>query len=163
MIWLLAYRKAIRYYVLYTIVAAVLFITDVVIDHDQSIVGLSIIGACLFYVIILWAGYFEKSIKFMTRRKKIADRFLAQSFIITYTFSENYVEYQDNEKYYRFNWSVFNPYTLQNDNVIMRGKDTDGVLFSFSKKDLSDEDYREILSILNNKIGQKDPGKLTKF
>ncbi|HVS94545.1 MAG TPA: hypothetical protein VHE59_21050 [Mucilaginibacter sp.] len=155
MIWLLSFSKIIRYYFLFTIVAIVLYATDVIIDNDQSVVGLSIIGGYFFYIVFLWAGLLEKFFKFMNRRKRIAKRFADESFISTYIFSEENLQYQDNEKLYQLNWSCFRPYVMKEDNILISSKDVDAVLFSFSRKELSDEDFQQIQSILDTRIGQK--------
>lgn len=158
-IWSLTYSKFIYYYQVFTIVATILFVFDIIIQGDRSFFGVLVVGGYLFYCLMKWAEYLEKRFKFMKQCKIIAKRYEAELFTSSYTFSEDLVEYRDVEKYYQFKWSVFQPYTIYKDVIFLSQKNVERVVIGFGKKQLSEEDFNEVRTILDNKIGFKKARK----
>jgi hypothetical protein len=71
----------------------------------------------------------------------------------TFTLCENELEYQDKEKLYKLNWSLFNPYIIFKDTILLTAKDTRAVMFTIGKSEIDEEHYLEICDILKGKIG----------
>ena len=82
-----------------------------------------------------------------------AKRFEKKSMECTFTFLENELECQDQEKLFKLNWTLFNAYIIFNDTILLIAKDTRGVMFAISKNEIGDENFMEIGDILRAKIG----------
>jgi hypothetical protein len=71
----------------------------------------------------------------------------------TFTFADNEIEYRDKEKLYKLNWSLFNPYLIFKEHIILISKDTKTIMFTIGKNEVGDGNYSEICDILKEKIG----------
>ena len=72
----------------------------------------------------------------------------------SFILGENDLEYQDKEKMYKLNWSLFNPYIIFKDTILLIAKDTGGIMFTISINDVGIENYHEICVILGDKLGR---------
>lgn len=72
----------------------------------------------------------------------------------TFTLHEHELEYQDKEKLYKLNWPLFKSYLVFKDTILLIAKDSGGILFAVSRKQLGETDYQEVCNILDAKIGK---------
>jgi hypothetical protein len=100
-----------------------------------------------------WIELFEKRKKFFKRAKNYSARLEQDEKDCTFSFNDNAIEYQDIEKSYRLNWSMFNPYLTYKDTILLTEIDTKGIIFSISKSEIGDENYNELCAILDDKVG----------
>lgn len=108
----------------------------------------------LIYVLLKWSELYNNRKKFFDQTYLFGVRYKQDSMDCKYILSEEFIIYEDKEKLYRLNWSIFNPYIIFKDTILLSAKDIEGVMFSISRKELGDEDYQEVSNILNDKIGK---------
>jgi hypothetical protein len=151
-IWSFSLKKVIKNYAIYTIVPIVVLIVDFTSDKVDN-VGIIIGSTLLFYMTLKWIELFEKRKKFFKRAKNCSARLEQDVKDCTFSFNQNGIEYQDFEKSFRLNWSLFNPYLIYRDTILLTEIDTKGIFFNISKSEVGDENYQELCAILNDKIG----------
>lgn len=150
-IWTFSNKKTVRFYAILTIwVIVLLGITFL----NKNSIEAGILYGCFFYIFLSWFSLLERRIKFLKRRKTSANRFEKESLECTFTLDDNGLEYQDKEKIFKLNWSLFNPYIIFKETILLIAKDTGGIMFTLSRKELGETDYHEVCNILNNKIGK---------
>jgi len=153
-IWSFSFKKVLKSYIIYTVIPIILLVIGLKTEStDRFPVGIIFGSAMLFYILLKWSEVFEKRNKYLTRIRIISERFNQESMECTFIFSENEIEYKDKEKYYKLNWSLFNPYLIFKDTIFLISKDTEAIQFTFSRDEMSDENYNEICIILEEKIG----------
>jgi hypothetical protein len=152
-IWAFSNKKAIKIYTIFTIWAILLLGIDFLNKSNKTSIESGIIYGYLFYMLLSWLGLLERRIKFLRKGKLWAKRFEKESIECRFMFLENELEYQDKEKLYKLNWSLFNPYIIFKDTILLTTKDTRAVLFSIGKNEIDEDNYSELCDILNEKIG----------
>jgi hypothetical protein len=151
-VWSFSLKKVIKNYLIYTILPLVVLIVDFASDKVDN-VGIIIGSGLLVYVILKWIDLFERRKKFFKRAKNYSARLEQDAKDCTFSFNESAIEYQDKEKSYRLNWSLFNPYLTYKNTILLTEIDTKGIIFSISKSEVGDENYQELCTILADKIG----------
>jgi len=152
-IWTFSNKKLVKTYTIFTIWAIVLLGIDFLNKSSKTSIEAGIIYGYFFYMLLSWFGFLERRVKFLKKSKLCANRFEKESMECTFTLLENELEYQDKEKTYKLNWSLFNPYIIFKDTILFIAKDTRGVMFTMNKSEIGDETYSEICEILKAKIG----------
>jgi hypothetical protein len=152
-IWAFSNKKFVKLYVLFGAWAVILFIINFLNTREESSFVTGITSGYLFYVVLRWAGFYERRFKFLNKSKNCAKRFEQEAMVCTFTFSENQIEYQDKEKLYKLSWLLFKPYVIFKDSIFFMARDSGAVMFSISRSEVDDENYSEICDILKDKIG----------
>jgi hypothetical protein len=154
-IWLFSLKRNIKYYILYSLVPIIML----TIEYNSKIkepfsLGLFVGWGLFIYSLLKWSEFFQKRKIFFDRVYLFANRYREESMDCKFILSDQHIAYEDKEKFYRLNWSIFNPYLIFKDTILLSAKDTEGVMLSLSKKELGETDYQDVCSILNNKIGK---------
>jgi len=152
-IWTFSNKKAVKTYTIFTIWAILLLGIDFLNKSSKTSIEAGVIYGYVFYLLLSWFGLLERRVKFLKKGKLWAKRFEKESRECTFTLLEHELEYQDKEKLYKLNWSLFNPYIIFKDTILLIAKDTRVVMFTMSKSEVDDENYSEICDILKDKIG----------
>jgi len=153
-IWAYANRRFVKIYSFFALLALILLVVNLIEDQRaQTAVSLGIVYGYAFYILMGWAGFYERKVKFMKKRKDCAKRFQDQSLECTFTFSEDALEYKDNEKLFRLSWSLFTPCAVFKDTLLLIAKDSGGVMLTISRDEVGADDYNEISALFDSKIG----------
>jgi hypothetical protein len=153
-IWKFSNKKFIKSHITFTVWAALILSIDLFVNQkNHSPVSLGIICGYFFYILLGWFGFYERRVRFFKKRKNTAKRLEQESMDCIITFSENEIEYYDKEKLLKLNWSLFNPYLVFKDIIILIEKEAGGIMFTIDKNEISDTDYQELCVVLDNKIG----------
>ena len=154
-IWTFSNKKRIKLYIIFTIWAVLLiFIYRTPNKNTTDSIGSGIVYGYVFYMILYWVGFYERKIRFFKKSRTCATRFEKESMECTFTLNEHELEYQDLEKTYKLNWSLFNPYIVFKETILLMAKDSGGIIFTLSRKELGETDYQDVCNILNDKIGR---------
>ena len=148
-IWKFTSGKALKSYIIYTALGLVLL----AINLKSDSLGQLIAAGFLFYMLLAWIGLIERWIKFFKLVKISADRFEKENMTYIYTFSDNGIRYEDQEKLYQLSWHLFKPFEAYKDNIYIKLRHQAGVTFILSKQELGDDQYHEVYTILEEKIG----------
>lgn len=70
----------------------------------------------------------------------------------TYTFTDESIEYQDDEKTYKVKWSVFKPSLILEDNILLFIKGSESASFMLNKEEIGEQNFLEVCEILKEKI-----------
>jgi hypothetical protein len=153
-IWSFSYKKVIKGYILYSITSAIILTIEYASEgKDPFQVGIILGWALFIYSLLKWSELFERRKKYFERVEIALNRFAEESMSCTFTFAENEIEYRDKEKLYRLNCSLFDPYLILKDHILLIAQDTKTIMFTIGKNEVGNENYSEICDILNEKIG----------
>ena len=153
-IWAFSNRKNLRIYKIFTIWAIILLGIHFLNKNNNSSVEAGILYGYSFYIVMNWLGLLERRIRFLKKRKLCATRFEKESMECTYILDKDELQYQDKEKMFKLNWSLFNPYIIFKETILLIAKDNGGITFTLSRKELGETDYQEVCNILNEKISR---------
>ncbi len=153
-IWLYSLKKVLDGYIIYSAITIITLAIGIKTELKDPFPLTTIIGCILLiYISIKWHGLYKSKEKFFKRTKNLAKRYEQNAIDGIFVFREDKIEYKDTEKEYRLNWSLFKPYIIFKDYILLKAKDTDTVFFSFGKNEMSSEDYSELCSILKERVG----------
>jgi len=150
-IWKFTSGKALKPNLIYTAVAIVIFTINS--NSKASSFDQILLGAILFYTIIRWIDFIERWVRFFRLIKIYADRFEKEKMTSIYTFNDNGLKYEDHEKMFQLSWHLFKPFEAYKDNIYIKQRHQAGVTFILSRQELGDDQYNEVYSILEEKIG----------
>ena len=154
-IWLFSVKRIIKHYIFYTIIPVIILAFEFTSkEKDPLPVGIIAGFGLLIYALLKWGELYNNRKRFFDQTYLFGVRYKQDSMDCKYILSEEFIIYEDKEKLYRLNWSIFNPYIIFKDTILLSAKDIEGVMFSISRKELGDEDYQEVSNILNDKIGK---------
>lgn len=155
-IWSFSIKKAIKYYILNSLIPVIILSLEFGSKEKDPLppVGIIVGFGLLIYALLKWSELYSKRKKFFDQTYLFGVRYKEESMDCKYILSDEFITYEDKEKLYRFNWSIFNPYIVFRDTILLSAKDIEGVMFSLSKKELGEVDYQEVCSILYDKIGK---------
>jgi hypothetical protein len=153
-IWLFSFKKIIKSYLLYTIAPIIILTLEYTSEIKEPFsLGLFIGWGLLIYASLKWNEFFQKRKAFFKRAEIFANRYAQESIDCTFTFSKNVIQYEDNEKLYKLNWSLFDPYITFRNSILLIAKDMDSIMFTIGKNEVGNENYSEICDFLKDKIG----------
>jgi hypothetical protein len=149
--WSFQFKKALNNYITYTIIPIPIFIMGFLLQEFYiNLVGFLF----LFYIALKWIELFQKRKKYFKNIRNLAKRYEQESMDCTFTISQNGIQYLDKEKLYKMNWSLFNPYLIFKDTIILTAKDSETIMFTISRNDVGIENYQEICAILEDIVGK---------
>lgn len=152
-LWSHSFSLSRKSYYTYTILPfGILIITFALGNKDFY--GPSIIVAIflLIYMLRKWLLFFKHKKAFFRRNQQYADNF-KEIGRCTYIFSDNKIEYIDQEKQFKWNWSLFNPFLIIKDTILLTYKTNNELICMINKKDIDAKDYLELCEILKDKVG----------
>ncbi len=152
--WTFSNKKTVRFYTILTIWTIVLLGINFLNKNNKNSIEVGILYGCSFYILLSWFSLLERRINFLKRRKTSANRFEKESLECTFILDDDGLEYQDKEKMYKLNWSLFSPYIIFKETIFLIAKDTGGIVFTLSRKELGETDYHDVCNILNDKISK---------
>jgi hypothetical protein len=153
-IWSYSLKKVIDRYIIYSIIPIIILAIGIKTELKDPFPLATIIGCVLLiYILIKWSGLYQSRKKFFKRTEAVAKRYAKDSIERVFVFYEDKIEYQDKEKLYKLNWSLFKPYIVFKDYIFLIAKDSGTVMFTISKSEVGDENYSEMCDILKEKIG----------
>jgi len=153
-IWSFSSGKRLEHNVFFTIVAIVTLTVNIIAEQSNKFpVGIILSGGFLVYMLLYWSGYFARKLKYFKKVKEQLHRYELASTENIYTFSDIGFEYKDQEKSFKFIWSLFKPAVIYKDNILLILKDT-GLILALTKRELGDAVYEELCNILREKIGE---------
>ncbi|MBV8389117.1 MAG: hypothetical protein JO080_04895 [Mucilaginibacter sp.] len=153
--WLFSLKKATKYYIFNSLTAIIIILFEFITKGNDPLppVGIIVAFGLLIYALLKWNELYSRRKKFFDQTYLFGARYKEESMDCKYFLSDEFITYEDKEKFYRLNWSIFNPYVIFKDTILLSGKDIEGVMFTLSKKELGETDYREVCNILDAKIG----------
>lgn len=151
-IWKFTFGKTLKSNFIYTIVAIVILTININSSKASSFDQI-LLGAMLLYTFIIWTNFIERWIKFSKLTKTCGDKFEKENMTSIYTFSDNGIRYEDHEKMIQLSWHLLKPFEAYKDNIYIKQKRQAGVTFMLSKQELGEDQYHEVYTILEEKIG----------
>jgi hypothetical protein len=149
-IWAFLVSKSIERNIFFTLLAASLLAINLMFERRSGFLWITMFnGGYLFYMIFFWIGLFERKVKYLRRTKKQALHHEEEEMVSTFVFSDNGLEYTDNEKSFKFIWALFKPIVLYKDNILLILKDG-GTICSIGRLEIGEADFDELCK---NKIG----------
>jgi hypothetical protein len=149
-IWAFSGNKKIAPNIFYTVLAIFCLTVGFTPKKDDFPLTTVFGGGYLFYMILIWIGFFERRIRFFKKVKKYAVRYEQERLESTYIFSDDEFQYSDKEKTFRLSWALFKPVVIFKDNILLTLIDG-GMSFALSREELGEEDYIELCFILKTK------------
>jgi hypothetical protein len=146
LIWRYAAKKFIGAYVFYTAFSILCLVVGL---QFNDTISAGVAGGFLFYVMLSWVAFFNKKTLFFKRLKRYK---AFEGGNCTYSFLDEAFEYQDPEKLLRLNWSAFRAFVEYKGHIMVFLKDGASPNFAFSKKEMGDEDYGQIIVFLEGKM-----------
>ena len=139
----------------YAVYSVLPFIVLVVygLSKDNPLALLCSVGLFLFAA-IKWIGLYRYRHRFFENAEDIADRLEHGDGGIAYTFTDEWLEYRDNEKKLGFSWKLYSDYQSA-DNCLMIKFEGDNPSLVISRIDIGEVAWEEIQQILEQKLSQK--------
>nr|WP_294944063.1 hypothetical protein [uncultured Mucilaginibacter sp.] len=154
-IWKYHYLKSRGNYFIHTALALFILLIGIKIDDSAPFPTGTLIGAvyCL-YVGIIWSIFFQGKRKYFKNIKKYSGRYQQKQLKYNYIFSDFGIAYEDEEKSQKAAWALLKSVVNFHSVLLIVGKDSDQVLFSIGKNEISDSEYTYLQELLKQKLGQ---------
>jgi hypothetical protein len=149
LVWKFMSKKFIKTNATYTVIIviiALLLIRPETLSHFQIFDSFIIAGA--IYFLFSWMGFYERRVRFFNKVKNIASNNTSCNFI----FSDYGIEYNDAEKLYKHSWPLFSRFVIIENTIFIILRDSSTVLFTLSKKELGEENYKIVCDILKERL-----------
>jgi len=151
-LWKEYFRGVTASYIVYTLLPLIIFIVYC-ISQDNPLALISSIGLALF-AIVKWFILWRYKRKFFENADDIADRLEQDDAIITYAFTNDWLEYQDNEKKLGYSWKLYNDFEVSNNCIMIRFYGDNPTLV-ISRIDIGETAFDEIQLVLEQKSAER--------
>lgn len=151
-LWKEYFRGVATSYAVYSILP---FIVLVVYGLSKDNPLALLCGVALFlFAVIKWIGLYRYKRRFFDNAEEIADRLEFGHGQITYAFTDEWLEYCDNEKKLGFSWKLYNDYH-STDNCIIIKFEGDTPSMVISRIDIGETAWEETQQLLEQKLSEK--------
>jgi hypothetical protein len=141
-------------YITYTSMALICFVIGISTEGSKKYpIGIILGGGFLIYLSFAWIGLIEQWRAFNKITKLHMAQYVTTPQSCTYTFTDEYIMYEDNKQLVKLNWDLLSTYNVYKSTIIIRAKNQKQVLFSIGKYQTDHEAYNQIRSILDEKVG----------
>jgi hypothetical protein len=153
-IWAYSTLNVYKSYTTYTVMALVCLLIGIYAENDHKYsIGVIVGGGFLIHMLFAWIGLIERWINFnkITKSELVLHTATPQN--CTFTFSDEYLLYEDSKLLTRLSWDLLTTYNVYKSTIIIRTKDQKQVLIAIGKYQIDHEVYTSIRSFLDKKVG----------
>jgi len=104
------------------------------------------------YAVLKWVNLFRSKRRYMDNVLANADRIEQNNKQITYSFTDEWLEYRDSEKKLAYSWSTYTSFEETDSCLLIKLMGEDDPQFIIARSDIGDEDYDEIAELLKQKL-----------
>ncbi|MEB0263399.1 MULTISPECIES: hypothetical protein [unclassified Mucilaginibacter] len=149
-LWANANKKALKSYLKNSAFAIVMLLVCIFTHKEQGFpFAIALTSGFCFYVLMKWLEFFERRYNYFKLIKKQAQAYDQMNMACTCVLSDDWFDYTDNEKSFKFQWHLLKSYQHTGDTVII-GFNT-GIYFPFDNEGIDNDTFIKACDFLKAK------------